>query len=136
MAIWKSRRVRFLTVTIPAKVSIGGAAVDVDESSISWHQDRDHKYAQVLPSSFQTNPDLRGGAGMNTTLDKDEHFIVWMRPATLPNFRKLWGRIERDITQGTVLDINIDNRCSLCMPSRPVYVVRARGLLKTAESDL
>ena len=27
---------------------------------------------------------------------EDEHFIVWMRPAGLPNFRKLWGRIEKD----------------------------------------
>ena len=26
---------------------------------------------------------------------KDEHFIVWMRPAGLPNFMKLWGRIEK-----------------------------------------
>ena len=24
----------------------------------------------------------------------DEHFIVWMRPSGLPNFRKLWGRIR------------------------------------------
>lgn len=23
-----------------------------------------------------------------------EHFIVWMRTAGLPNFRKLWGKIE------------------------------------------
>ena len=30
-----------------------------------------------------------------------EHFIVWMRTAGLPNFRKLWGRIEpKLITKG------------------------------------
>merc|ERR1712167_349702 len=27
----------------------------------------------------------------------DQHFIVWMRTAGLPNFRKLWGRIDGDI---------------------------------------
>ena len=27
----------------------------------------------------------------------DEHFIVWMRTAGLPNFRKLWGKIEEDL---------------------------------------
>jgi len=25
---------------------------------------------------------------------KDEHFIVWMRTAGLPNFRKLYGNIS------------------------------------------
>ena len=29
-----------------------------------------------------------------------EHFIVWMRTAGLPNFRKLWGKIEEDLTEG------------------------------------
>jgi len=31
---------------------------------------------------------------------KDEHFIVWMRTAGLPNFRKLWGRIDGDLEVG------------------------------------
>ena len=26
-----------------------------------------------------------------------EHFIVWMRTAGLPNFRKLWGKIPGDL---------------------------------------
>ena len=35
-----------------------------------------------------------------------EHFIVWMRTAGLPNFRKLWGRLESDMLPGTYrLDI-------------------------------
>lgn len=28
---------------------------------------------------------------------ENEHFIVWMRTAGLPNFRKLWGKIETDM---------------------------------------
>lgn len=31
---------------------------------------------------------------------EDEHFIVWMRTAGLPNFRKLWGKIEADLEEG------------------------------------
>jgi hypothetical protein len=29
-----------------------------------------------------------------------EHFIVWMRTAGLPNFRKLWGRIDGTLEAG------------------------------------
>lgn len=33
----------------------------------------------------------------NTT---DERFMVWMRVAALPSFRKIWGRINNDIDEG------------------------------------
>lgn len=40
-------------------------------------------------------------SGTATTWDKiqwidieQEHFIVWMRTAGLPNFRKLWGKLN------------------------------------------
>lgn len=31
----------------------------------------------------------------------DPHFMNWMRIATLPNFRKLWARINLDLVPGT-----------------------------------
>ncbi|KAI9329550.1 CDC50/LEM3 family [Obelidium mucronatum] len=31
---------------------------------------------------------------------KMERFQVWMRPAGLPNFRKLWGKLEKDLLAG------------------------------------
>jgi hypothetical protein len=37
----------------------------------------------------------------------DEHFQVWMRPAPLPNFRKLYGKIHSDFKKGDVLRFNI-----------------------------
>ena len=47
------------------------------------------------------------GAG---PLNEDEHFIVWMRTAALPTFRKLWGRIDTDIPAGATVRVNIQNR--------------------------
>lgn len=37
----------------------------------------------------------------------DEHFIVWMRTAGLPNFRKLYGRINQDLNIGDQLQFRI-----------------------------
>lgn len=39
---------------------------------------------------------------------KNEHFIVWMRTAGLPNFRKLWGRIPDGLEVGKY-QIKIEN---------------------------
>ena len=39
---------------------------------------------------------------------EDEHFIVWMRTAGLPSFRKLYLKIEEDLEPGTY-EVTIDN---------------------------
>ena len=41
----------------------------------------------------------------------NEHFIVWMKPAGLPDFKKLWGRItDIDLKAGNEIEITIENR--------------------------
>uniref|UniRef100_K3WM57 ALA-interacting subunit n=1 Tax=Globisporangium ultimum (strain ATCC 200006 / CBS 805.95 / DAOM BR144) TaxID=431595 RepID=K3WM57_GLOUD len=40
---------------------------------------------------------------------QDEHFIVWMRTAGLPSFRKLYGRIDTDLAQGTKLEFLVSS---------------------------
>lgn len=37
------------------------------------------------------------------------HFMVWMRVAGLPNFRKLWGKIDQKLLKGTKLKVYVTN---------------------------
>jgi hypothetical protein len=39
----------------------------------------------------------------------NEHFIVWMRTAGLPTFRKLYGRIEQNLEEGSSYTVEVDN---------------------------
>ena len=43
------------------------------------------------------------------TVAEDEHFVVWMRVASLPRFRKLYGILNEDLTKGDALQIVIGN---------------------------
>jgi hypothetical protein len=52
---------------------------------------------------YETYPDVISPLeGVN-----NEHFIVWMRIAALPTFRKLYGYIDQPIAAGTVLNFTI-----------------------------
>jgi hypothetical protein len=37
----------------------------------------------------------------------DQHFKVWMRPAPLPNFRKLFGKISGNFKKGNNIEFNV-----------------------------
>ena len=39
---------------------------------------------------------------------ENEHFIVWMRTAGLPTFRKLYGKIHNDLKTGDTLSFDMD----------------------------
>jgi hypothetical protein len=60
--------------------------IKINEYNIAWPADLSLKYK--LPDSLEDRKKM----WINTT---DEHFVVWMRPAGLPSFRKLWGRIDK-----------------------------------------
>jgi len=97
-------------------MSVNGAAVPIKHTGIAWKSDKEDKFGHYTSQNFNTVPELRGGAtigdgGYNTTfVDEDEHFIVWMRVAALPNFRKLWGKVETDLRQGDVITVSLQNR--------------------------
>ncbi len=76
---------------------IGTKAIDINEKDIAWKADKDLKYKN-------TNNLTKQWIDMT-----DEHFIVWMRPAGLPNFRKLWGRIEQEIEENSDVQVTIED---------------------------
>lgn len=72
----------------------GGENIQINDSNISWKADREKLFKNLLDSS---NSSWKKKQWIDMT---DEHFIVWMRPSNLPDFRKLYGRIEQDLEKG------------------------------------
>lgn len=64
--------------------------VAINETGISWPGDQGYKYKREVNSQNTQWVD-----------PENEHFIVWMRTSGLPDFKKLWGRIESDLEAGT-----------------------------------
>jgi len=62
------------------------------ETDIAWSSDKSAKFK--LPKNVSQYDDNRyGPGGFQLPLVTDEHFIVWMRTAGLPTFKKLYARI-------------------------------------------
>ena len=76
--------------------SIDNEKIDVDISDIAFEKDKE-LYGKNINISNQWH-DLT-----------DPHFLVWMRPAGLPNPKKLWGKINRKLKKGEKIDIIIGN---------------------------
>ena len=85
--------------------------LNVDETNIAWKADKELKYKNVDKA--------RQWIDMT-----DEHFIVWMRPAGLPNFRKLWGRItDTDLKAGSQIEVTIDNKFDVSSFNGKKYLI-------------
>ncbi|CAD7696866.1 unnamed protein product [Ostreobium quekettii] len=80
------------------------------QKGIAWRSDVEHRFGAYEPQNFNNIPELRGGGEINGLVRDDEHFVVWMRTAPLPTFRKLWGIIDRDVLQGSTFVVEISNR--------------------------
>jgi hypothetical protein len=70
-------------------LSLQGQAIGINESGISWPGDKGGAFRQG-PNSSSTQ-----------WIDpENEHFIVWMRTAGVPSFKKLWGSISQPLPAG------------------------------------
>jgi len=75
-----------------ALFSGGGSPVPLRKEGIAWASDREKKFK---------NPP-QGTPGIRVIPDlEDEDFIVWMRTAGLPDFKKLYRIIDQDLEVGT-----------------------------------
>ena len=63
----------------------GVTNITIDDSNIAWKSDVDYKFENLAQANWE---DIQW---MDVT---NQHFIVWMRTAGLPNFRKLYGVIN------------------------------------------
>ena len=79
------------TYTIQKKENYINTDIPINSNNIAWPADLKLKYK--LPDNQNDWKKM----WMNTT---NEHFVVWMRPAGLPDFRKLWGRIDGGMKKG------------------------------------
>lgn len=66
-----------------------GELIEINENNIAWDSDKKGRYVKANNASLIQWTDV-----------ENEHFMVWMRPAGLPDFRKLWGRIYMNLTPG------------------------------------
>jgi len=62
----------------------------MSETDIAWSSDKTYKFKNL-------DGELRNKQWIDM---ENEHFIVWMRTAGLPNFRKLYGKITSDMGVG------------------------------------
>ena len=82
----------------------------MDETNIAWDSDKEHKFTAVPEAVKAENRDKY--KFINETYPgiesvENEHFIVWMRAAALPRFRKLYGRIRADLEEGDTLQFRV-----------------------------
>jgi len=86
------------TITMSGQNGVGSPTT-LDPTGIAWTSDLNKKFGPIDPRNANQSlllPNLHPGFDQ-----KNEDFIVWMRTAALPNFRKLYRRILQDVQPGT-----------------------------------
>ena len=63
----------------------------INQNGIAWDNDKDKFKNVEFPDGWENHQ------WFDMT---NEHFIVWMRPAFMNDFRKLWGKIDEELEKG------------------------------------
>ncbi|KAJ2358886.1 alkylphosphocholine resistance protein lem3 [Coemansia erecta] len=104
------------TISQPVLTNPGGGQTSttykMTEKGIAWDADR----KRFNPSEYQPGDVLpppnwheRYGDEYDELprLDEDEHFMVWMRTAGLPTFRKLYMKNEQDVMKSGIYQLDV-----------------------------
>ncbi|KAH6783112.1 ALA-interacting subunit 5 [Perilla frutescens var. hirtella] len=105
-------------------------ALPINKKVIAWESDKTHKFgSNVYPKNFQNKSQIGGGKlDESIPLSEQDDLLVWMRTAALPNFRKLYGRIETDLEVNEVYII-VGGICLLiALAFIIVYLMKPRPL--------
>eukprot|EP01099_Mayorella_cantabrigiensis_P002367 TRINITY_DN2040_c0_g1_i2.p1 TRINITY_DN2040_c0_g1~~TRINITY_DN2040_c0_g1_i2.p1 ORF type:complete len:350 (-),score=90.15 TRINITY_DN2040_c0_g1_i2:236-1213(-) len=99
----------------------------LDKSGIAWKSDRDEKFKnpdEIVGIDLFDNS-TGGLYDPNQFPDKieDEDFIVWMRTAGLPTFRKLYRKINQTLDKGQKVQATIVNQFPVSQFSGKKYLV-------------
>uniref|UniRef100_A0A7S2TZW9 ALA-interacting subunit n=1 Tax=Lotharella oceanica TaxID=641309 RepID=A0A7S2TZW9_9EUKA len=79
---------------------------DWKSTDIAWQSDVDTKFRSRPLASDETNV---GPQGFALPPVDNENFIVWMRAAGLPTFRKLYSTVDRSFQKGGTVLVEITN---------------------------
>lgn len=98
---------------VPTYISADNATVETwsvndgvyMKKGIAWSSDVEDKF-KPIPGKETSNTTT----GYQLPSVDDEDFIVWMRTAGLPTFKKLHRRILKDLKKGDVLQFDVTNR--------------------------
>jgi hypothetical protein len=88
--------------------TLNGAVLNWDETNIAWTSDS-NKFKPVSIDNTDLVDIGPGGFPLVPNGVNDPHFMVWMRTAGLPTFKKLYAIINQDLTVGDTLQINLTN---------------------------
>lgn len=89
-----------------------GPMVEVKNKDIAWSIDLSDGLIDTMPQNYNTEEykHLRGGGTVEGKMNENEHFAIWARAAMLPQFLKVWGRIDEPLKKGEKLLLEINNR--------------------------
>lgn len=93
--------------------------IPVVRTRIAWKSDA--RVSKVFPQNFPNDVDQKSGNGSTrfpvggasldprVPLSENQNPMVWMRPAPMPTFRKLYGYMQRNLHAGQVIRVGSEN---------------------------